>query len=96
MKAKDFDKKFDQGKKDIIDDLDLSTARRANQGDDVVLHRLRDLHVGDFFTGGEDRVLRNRGFGCPAAAGGFAAARTIFPVFWLRLASCFFGEIVVS
>ena len=31
MKAKDFDKKFDQGKKDIIDDLDLSTARRANQ-----------------------------------------------------------------
>jgi hypothetical protein len=31
MKAKDFDRKFDQGKKDIIDDLDLSTARRANQ-----------------------------------------------------------------
>ncbi|MEX0902819.1 MAG: CopG family transcriptional regulator [Pseudohongiellaceae bacterium] len=31
MKAKDFDKKFDQGKKDIIDDLDLSTARRSNQ-----------------------------------------------------------------
>lgn len=31
MKARDFDKKFDQGKKDIIDDLDLSTARRANQ-----------------------------------------------------------------
>lgn len=31
MKAKNFDKKFDQGKKDIIDDLDLSTARRANQ-----------------------------------------------------------------
>jgi len=31
MKAKDFDKKFDQGKKDIIDDLDLSTARRAKQ-----------------------------------------------------------------
>ncbi len=31
MKAKDFDKKFDQGKKDIIDDLDLSTARRANR-----------------------------------------------------------------
>jgi hypothetical protein len=31
MKAKDFDKKFDQGQKDIIDDLDLSTARRANQ-----------------------------------------------------------------
>ncbi|MBW6510158.1 MAG: CopG family transcriptional regulator [Desulfuromonadales bacterium] len=31
MKANDFDKKFDQGKKDIIDDLDLSTARRANQ-----------------------------------------------------------------
>ncbi len=31
MKAEDFDKKFDQGKKDIVDDLDLSTARRANQ-----------------------------------------------------------------
>lgn len=31
MKAQEFDKKFDQGKKDIIDDLDLSTARRANQ-----------------------------------------------------------------
>lgn len=31
MKAKDFDKKFDEGKKDITDDLDLSTARRANQ-----------------------------------------------------------------
>lgn len=31
MKAKDFDNKFDQGRKDIIDDLDLSTARRANQ-----------------------------------------------------------------
>lgn len=31
MKAKDFDKKFDQGKKDIINDLDLSTARRVNQ-----------------------------------------------------------------
>ncbi len=31
MKAENFDKKFDQGKEDIIDDLDLSTARRANQ-----------------------------------------------------------------
>jgi hypothetical protein len=31
MKAKDFDKKFDQGSNDILDDLDLSTARRANQ-----------------------------------------------------------------
>ncbi|MGD7035294.1 type II toxin-antitoxin system BrnA family antitoxin [Methylotuvimicrobium buryatense] len=31
MNAKDFDKKFDQGKKDIIDDLDLFTARRVNQ-----------------------------------------------------------------
>ena len=31
MKAKDFDKKFDQGKEDIIDDLDLSTLRRPNQ-----------------------------------------------------------------
>ncbi|MGF1545800.1 MAG: type II toxin-antitoxin system BrnA family antitoxin [Thiotrichales bacterium] len=31
MKARDFDKKFDQGKKDVIDDLDLSAARRVNQ-----------------------------------------------------------------
>ncbi|MCQ4323230.1 type II toxin-antitoxin system BrnA family antitoxin [Stutzerimonas stutzeri] len=31
MKAKDLDKKFDQGKTDVIDDLDLSTARRVNQ-----------------------------------------------------------------
>ena len=31
MKAKNFDKKFDEGKEDIIDDLDLSTARRVNQ-----------------------------------------------------------------
>ena len=31
MKAKYFDEKFDQGKKDILDDLDLSTARRVNQ-----------------------------------------------------------------
>lgn len=31
MKAKDFDKKFDDNEIDIIDDLDLSTAKRANQ-----------------------------------------------------------------
>ncbi|HBA66189.1 MAG TPA: CopG family transcriptional regulator [Methylococcaceae bacterium] len=31
MKAKDFDKKFDEGKEDIIDDLDLSRGRRVNQ-----------------------------------------------------------------
>lgn len=31
MKAKDFDKKFDEDKEDIVDDLDLSTARRVNQ-----------------------------------------------------------------
>ncbi len=31
MKAKDFDKKFDDNKSDIIDDLDLSTLKRANQ-----------------------------------------------------------------
>jgi len=30
MKAKDFDKKFDEGQEDITDDLDLSTARRSN------------------------------------------------------------------
>jgi len=30
MQAKDFDKKFDQDQEDIIDDLDLSTARRVN------------------------------------------------------------------
>ena len=31
MKAEDFDKKFDEGEEDIIDDLDLSTARRINR-----------------------------------------------------------------
>ena len=31
MKAKDFDKKFDDDKEDIIDDLDLSKGRRVNQ-----------------------------------------------------------------
>ena len=32
MKAKDFDKKFEKGQEDIVDDLDLSSARRVNQG----------------------------------------------------------------
>ena len=31
MKAKNFDKKFDDNKTDIIDDLDLSTLKRSNQ-----------------------------------------------------------------
>ena len=31
MKAKNFDKKFDDNKQDIIGDLDLSTAKRPNQ-----------------------------------------------------------------
>ncbi|NOG30816.1 CopG family transcriptional regulator [Halomonas sp. TBZ9] len=31
MKAKDFDKKFEEGQDDIVDDLDLSSARRVNQ-----------------------------------------------------------------
>jgi len=31
MKATDFDKKFDEGVEDIIDDLDLSGATRLNQ-----------------------------------------------------------------
>ncbi len=31
MKAKDFDKKFDDNKSDIIDGLDLSTLKRTNQ-----------------------------------------------------------------
>jgi len=31
MKAKDFDKKFDDNEQDIIDDLDLSTIKRPNQ-----------------------------------------------------------------
>jgi len=30
MKAKDFDKKFDDNKQDIIDDLDISTIKRPN------------------------------------------------------------------
>ena len=31
MKAKDFDKKFDEGQEDLTDALDLSTARRTNR-----------------------------------------------------------------
>ncbi len=31
MKAKDFDKKFDENKTDIIEDLDVSTLNRPNQ-----------------------------------------------------------------
>ncbi|EFI34415.1 conserved hypothetical protein [Desulfonatronospira thiodismutans ASO3-1] len=31
MKADEFDKKFDKGNEDIVEDLDLSTARRVNQ-----------------------------------------------------------------
>jgi len=31
MKAQNFDKKFDDNKQDIIDDLDLSTIKRPNQ-----------------------------------------------------------------
>ena len=31
MKAKEFDKKFDEGEADIVTELDLSTAIRSNQ-----------------------------------------------------------------
>ncbi len=31
MKAKDFDKKFDDDKTDVVDQLDLSTLRRPNR-----------------------------------------------------------------
>lgn len=31
MKAKDFEKKFEDVQEDIVDDLDLSSARRVNQ-----------------------------------------------------------------
>ncbi|WP_375192268.1 type II toxin-antitoxin system BrnA family antitoxin [Marinobacter sp.] len=31
MKAKDFEKKFEDGQEDIVDDLDLSSARRVKQ-----------------------------------------------------------------
>ncbi|MHA7810396.1 MAG: type II toxin-antitoxin system BrnA family antitoxin, partial [Marinobacter adhaerens] len=31
MKAKDFDKKFDEGQEDVVGDLDLFSARRVNQ-----------------------------------------------------------------
>jgi len=30
VKAKDFDKKFDEGKEDVLEHFDLSTARRLN------------------------------------------------------------------
>ena len=31
MKAKNFDQKFDQGKEDVINDLDVTSIRRPNQ-----------------------------------------------------------------
>lgn len=31
MKADEFDEKFDAGEEDVVDDLDLTTARRVNQ-----------------------------------------------------------------
>lgn len=31
MKAREFDKKFDQGREDIIDELDLTSLKRPNQ-----------------------------------------------------------------
>lgn len=31
MKAEEFDAKFDADKEDVVDDIDLSTARRVNQ-----------------------------------------------------------------
>ncbi len=31
MKARNFDKKFDDNKQDVINDLDLSTIKRPNQ-----------------------------------------------------------------
>jgi hypothetical protein len=31
MKAEEFEKKFDEVKEDIVNNLDLATARRANQ-----------------------------------------------------------------
>lgn len=31
MKAKDFDKKFDSGKEEIVSDLDMATLSRANR-----------------------------------------------------------------
>lgn len=38
MKAKDFDKKFNDNKQDIVDDLDLSTIKRPN-------HNLKRVNV---------------------------------------------------
>ena len=31
MKAEEFEKKFDEGKEDIVNSFDLATARRGNQ-----------------------------------------------------------------
>ena len=31
MKAEEFEKKFDEGKEDIVNSFDLTTARRGNQ-----------------------------------------------------------------
>ena len=43
MKAKDFDKKFEEGQEDMVDDLDLSSARRVNQEQKLIVERMKIL-----------------------------------------------------
>jgi|GEM_PF-2349084 hypothetical protein len=43
MKAKDFDKKFEEGEEDMVDDLDLSSARRVNQEQKLMVERMKIL-----------------------------------------------------
>lgn len=43
MKAKDFDKKFEEGQEDMVDDLDLSSARRVNQEQKLMVERMKIL-----------------------------------------------------
>ena len=50
MKAKDFDKKFDKGKEDVLEHFDLSTARRLN-------HEQKRVNV-DFPQWGVDSLDR--------------------------------------
>ncbi|WP_232827749.1 hypothetical protein [Marinomonas shanghaiensis] len=43
MKTKDFDKKFEEGQEDMVDDLDLSSARRVNQEQKLIVERMKIL-----------------------------------------------------
>ncbi|WP_159299484.1 hypothetical protein [Spiribacter sp. SSL99] len=73
MKAEDFDKRFDEGVEDIIDDLELKTARRANQ-ESKRIGRDMDIEdpaaLSDRGAGSEPSFDRRRWFAARRAGSG--------------------------